>query len=92
MRRGERIDHYETIRRRKDGSLIEISLCVSPVRNRDGRVIGAPKIARDITAAAEGDTVPSVQGNAHCCWTSIILLRVGRIVRRRTCASRQCEN
>ncbi len=49
IRRGDRIDHYETIRRRKDGSLIEISLCVSPIRNREGRVIGASKIARDIT-------------------------------------------
>ncbi|MCI4592138.1 PAS domain S-box protein [Sphingobium sp. BYY-5] len=49
IRRGERIDHYETIRRRKDGSLIEISLSVSPIRSRDGRIIGASKIARDIT-------------------------------------------
>ena len=49
IRRGERIDHYETVRRRKDGSLVEISLSVSPVRNRAGRVIGASKIARDIT-------------------------------------------
>ena len=49
IRRGERIDHYETIRRRKDGSLIEISLSVSPIRSRDGRIIGAAKIARDIT-------------------------------------------
>jgi PAS domain S-box-containing protein len=49
IRRGERIDHYETIRRRKDGSLVEISLSVSPIRSRDGRVIGASKIARDIT-------------------------------------------
>lgn len=49
IRRGERIDHYETIRRRKDGSLIEISLSVSPIKNREGRVIGASKIARDIT-------------------------------------------
>lgn len=49
IRRGEHIDHYETIRRRKDGSLIEISLSVSPIRNRAGRVIGASKIARDIT-------------------------------------------
>ncbi len=49
IRRGERIDHYETIRRRKDGSLIEISLSVSPIRDREGRVIGAAKIARDIT-------------------------------------------
>jgi len=49
IQRGERIDHYETIRRRKDGSLIEISLTVSPVRDADGRIVGASKIARDIT-------------------------------------------
>jgi PAS domain S-box-containing protein len=47
--RGERIDHYETIRQRKDGSLIEISLTVSPVRNAKATIIGASKIARDIT-------------------------------------------
>jgi PAS domain S-box-containing protein len=49
VRRGERIDHYETIRRRKDGSLVEISLTVSPVKNAEGEVVGASKIARDIT-------------------------------------------
>jgi two-component system CheB/CheR fusion protein len=49
LRRGERIDHYETLRQRKDGSLVEISLTVSPVRNARGEVIGASKIARDIT-------------------------------------------
>jgi len=49
IRRGERIEHYETIRRRKDGTLVEISLSVSPLRNAEGRVIGASKIARDIT-------------------------------------------
>lgn len=49
LRRGERIDHYETIRRRKDGALVEISLTVSPIRNVDGKVVGASKIARDIT-------------------------------------------
>src|SRR5262245_34962527 len=48
IRRGERIDHYETVRRRKDGSLIDISLTVSPIRDAMGRVIGASKIARDI--------------------------------------------
>jgi PAS domain S-box-containing protein len=47
--RGERIDHYETVRRRKDGALLDISLTVSPVRNADGQIIGASKIARDIT-------------------------------------------
>ena len=49
IRRGERIDHYETVRRRKDGSLVVVSLSVSPVRNTEGQIIGASKIARDIT-------------------------------------------
>jgi len=49
IRKGELIDHYETVRRRKDGSEIDISLTVSPVRNKTGIVIGASKIARDIT-------------------------------------------
>ncbi len=49
IRRGECIDHYETIRQRKDGSLIEISVTVSPIKNAEGRIIGASKIARDIT-------------------------------------------
>ena len=50
IRRGERIDHFETIRRRKNGSLIVVSLTVSPVKNAEGRIVGASKIARDITA------------------------------------------
>jgi PAS domain S-box-containing protein len=49
IRSGERIDHYETIRRRKDGSLVEISLTVSPIKNAEGEIVGASKIARDIT-------------------------------------------
>ena len=49
IRRGERIAHYETIRRRKDGSLIDISLTVSPIKDDMGHVIGASKIARDIS-------------------------------------------
>jgi PAS domain S-box-containing protein len=48
-RQGERIDHYETLRRRKDGSLVEISLKVSPIRDAYGKVMGASKVARDIT-------------------------------------------
>ena len=47
---GERIDHYETVRRKKDGTQCEVSLTVSPLRNEDGEVVGASKIARDITA------------------------------------------
>jgi PAS domain S-box-containing protein len=49
IRRGERVDHYETIRCRKDGRCLAISLTVSPIRNATGVVIGASKIARDIT-------------------------------------------
>src|SRR5882724_6784611 len=49
IRRGERIGHYETVRQRKDGTLINVSLSVSPIKDADGRVIGVSKIARDIT-------------------------------------------
>ena len=46
---GEGVDHYETIRRRKDGTLIDISLTVSPIRDSTGKIVGASKVARDIT-------------------------------------------
>ncbi|MDQ3802155.1 MAG: PAS domain S-box protein, partial [Acidobacteriota bacterium] len=49
LKAGERIEHYETIRRRKDGKLLDISLTISPIRDADGKIIGASKIARDIT-------------------------------------------
>ena len=49
IRRGESIDHYETVRRRKDGRLLDISLSVSPLKDASGTIIGASKIARDIT-------------------------------------------
>jgi PAS domain S-box-containing protein len=50
IRRGERVERYDTVRRRKDGSLVDISLTVSPIRDETGRIVGASKIARDITA------------------------------------------
>jgi PAS domain S-box-containing protein len=49
IRRGERVDHYQTIRQRKDGRLIDVSVTISPIRDPSGRIIGASKIARDIT-------------------------------------------
>jgi len=49
IRAGERIDHYETVRRHKDGTLLDISLTVSPVRNIQGEIVGASKIARNVT-------------------------------------------
>ncbi len=49
IKRGEIVDHYETVRRRKDGSLFPISLTISPIRDGSGTIVGASKIARDIT-------------------------------------------
>ncbi|WP_354491378.1 PAS domain S-box protein [Mesorhizobium robiniae] len=55
IRRGESVETYETIRQRKDGSLVPVSLTVSPVHNATGQIIGASKIARDITSAKENE-------------------------------------
>ena len=49
LRRSQRVESFETVRRRKDGSLIDVSLTISPVKNARGKTIGASKIARDIT-------------------------------------------
>ena len=49
LRRGERIDHFDTVRMRKDGTTLDISLTISPVRDSAGRIVGASKIARDVT-------------------------------------------
>jgi PAS domain S-box-containing protein len=49
IRRGERVDHFDTVRRRKDGVLIDVSLTISPIRDANGRIVGASKIARDVT-------------------------------------------
>ena len=49
IRRGESLDHYETVRRRKDGQLIDVSLTISPVKGPKGEIVGVSKIARDIT-------------------------------------------
>jgi PAS domain S-box-containing protein len=49
IRRGERVDHFDTVRLTKDGRLIDLSITVSPIRDHTGRVVGASKIARDIT-------------------------------------------
>src|SRR6185312_16043189 len=50
IRRGERIEHFETIRQRKHGSLITVSLTVSPVKNAEVKIVGASKNVRDLTA------------------------------------------
>lgn len=55
IRRGERVDHFQTARRHKDGSIVLISLTVSPILDEEGRVIGASKVARDVTAAHKAE-------------------------------------
>lgn len=50
LRRGERIEHFETVRVAKDGRRLDISLTISPIRDKSGRVVAASKVARDITA------------------------------------------
>ncbi len=55
VRRGDRVDHFQTQRVRKDGKLIHISLTVSPVKDSNGRTIGASKVARDITSRIESE-------------------------------------
>jgi PAS domain S-box-containing protein len=69
LTRGERVDHHETTRLRKDGSRVEVSLSVSPIRDRSGLIVGAAKIARDITEAkrlqrAERDNAEQLQNLA----------------------------
>ena len=49
LRRGERVEHYETVRVRKDGGLLDVTLTVSPIRDAEGKVVGASKILRDVT-------------------------------------------
>ena len=53
LRRGERVDHFQTVRRRKDGRLIPVSVTISPVQDADGRVVAASKIIRDLSASSE---------------------------------------
>jgi PAS domain S-box-containing protein len=69
VRRGEKLDHFETIRRAKDGREVHISLTVSPVRDASGRIIGASKVARDITerkrAEEERERLASLERSAR---------------------------
>ena len=55
LRRGERVDHFRTVRRRKNGSLFDVSLTISPVKDSQGNTVGASKVARDITDEVRAD-------------------------------------
>lgn len=62
IRQGLKVDHFETIRRKKDSKLIDISVTVSPIRNKQGQVIGASKIARDITDIRQAERASAYLG------------------------------
>ena len=55
IKRGERLEHYETLRRHKSGSLFDVSLTISPIQNSEGKVVGISKISRDITASKQAE-------------------------------------
>jgi PAS domain S-box-containing protein len=57
LRRGERIDHYETVRQKKDGRLFDISITVSPLTDEEGNIVGASKIARDISEQKQAQRI-----------------------------------
>jgi PAS domain S-box-containing protein len=66
IRRGERIEHFETIRQRKQGNLIWVSLTISPVKNAEGKIVGASKTARDITEQKRtGDQIATLAREAE---------------------------
>ena len=79
IRRGERVEHYDTRRRRKDGQVIDVSLTVSPVRDDAGRIVGASKIARDISErkAAERARHESLAREQEIRLTAEVLNQVG---------------
>jgi PAS domain S-box-containing protein len=76
--KGERVDHFETVRRRKDGSLIDISLTISPVKDQQGVIIGASKVARDITQGKKSEKRLMEQAQLLDLSSDAILVRDGQ--------------
>jgi PAS domain S-box-containing protein len=61
IRAGERVDHYETVRQHRDGRLVDVSVTVSPVRDAEGRIVGASKIVRDISDRKQAEEMQQLQ-------------------------------
>ena len=76
IRRGERVDHVETIRIAKDGRLLDISLTMSPLRDKSGAIVGVSKIARDITEQKRAAAELAVQQ----AWFRVTLASIGDAV------------
>jgi len=75
LRRGESIEHFETVRVRKDGTTLDISLTISPVKDSAGRVVGASKVARDITERKRAELALAEQARLLDLSTDAILVR-----------------
>jgi PAS domain S-box-containing protein len=94
IRIGERIDHYETVRQRRDGSRVDVSLTISPVKEAGGKVIGASKIARDISerkkaqlALAERDAQLALAGKVALVGSYAVDVNSGRVRLSAGCAA-----
>jgi PAS domain S-box-containing protein len=86
IRRGERVNHYETVRQHKDGSLLDISLTVSPTEDSEGKIIGAFKIARDVSERRRAQEQQKLLVN-EISIASRIHWPLCRRLRRRPCAA-----
>jgi PAS domain S-box-containing protein len=92
LRRGGRIDHFDTIRRRKDGTLIYVSISVSPIKDAIGRVVGAAKIARDVSERKQSEAERETLSARRCSRGSGPHARRRRPpTARRTSSSRWCR-
>jgi PAS domain S-box-containing protein len=97
IRRGERVEHFETVRMRKHGSRVDISLTISPVKNAEGKIIGASKIARDITERKRNEAQlpfslvrPNIE--PRTCWRPCRRRFISRSPTRQKVSSRQSRD
>jgi len=89
LRAGLQVDHFDTVRRRKDGSFIDISLTISPIRDANGSIVGASKVARDISARKRAEERQQLLlGEMHHRVKNLFALTSGLI----TMASRAAES
>ena len=88
LKRGEHIMHYETVRKRRDGTHLDVSLTISPIRTADGEIIGASKIARDITAAKQATRRTRFLAEASAALAELTDYREHAAARRRRWPSR----
>jgi PAS domain S-box-containing protein len=93
INQGERVDHYETVRVRKDGRKVPVSLTISPIKDKSGKIIAASTIARDITRRKQAEAALRQERNFNAAVLDIVgalvivLDRQGRIIR----FNRACE-